>query len=340
MLGIKFIKFQPSTYVLQFKNGKVKREGAGLAFYYFAPTTELVAIPIATEDAPFIFEEITSDFQQITIQGGVTFRISDAIKISGLLNFSINPVTQTYMSEDPQKLSQRVINVVKVLTRNGLQKLPLREALKATDAITSALSTSIKHSQELSSLGIEVLGLSILAIKPTPETARALEAEAREQILKEADEAVYARRNSAVEQERKIKENELNTEIAVETKKRQIRETQMDAERSIQEKKQELQQSDMKAKISLEGMNKELVLLAAENDKCEADTKAYAIKELMQAYAGVDPKIIQALSMSGMEPGQMMAMAFQELADKAGNIGQLNITPDLLREIMGSTQGR
>lgn len=59
----------------------------------------------------------------------------------------------------------------------------------------------------------------------------------------------------------------------------------------------------------------------------------------MQAYAGVDPKIVQALSMSGMEPGQMMAMAFQELADKAGNIGQLNITPDLLREIMGSKQG-
>ena len=36
----------------------------------------------------------------------------------------------------------------------------------------------------------------------------------------EADEAIYARRNAAVEQERRIKESELNTEIAVEEKQR------------------------------------------------------------------------------------------------------------------------
>src|SRR5258705_210775 len=98
---------------------------------------------------------------------------------------------------------------------------------------------------------LEVLGLSILAIKPTPETARALEAETREQLFREADEAVYARRNSAVEQERAIKENELNTEIAVENKKRQIRETQMDAERAVQEKRHQLESADLDARTGL-----------------------------------------------------------------------------------------
>jgi regulator of protease activity HflC (stomatin/prohibitin superfamily) len=336
MLGIKFIKFQPSTYVLQYRNGNVVREGAGLSFYYFAPTTELVAVPIASEEAPFIFEEKSADFQQITIQGQVTFRITNATKMATLLNYSINPVTQQYVSEDPKKLSQRVINVIKVLIRKDLQKLSLKDSLKAADALIHLLTTAVQQSSELNALGIEVLGLSVLAIKPSPETARALEAEAREQILKEADEAVYARRNSAVEQERRIKENELNTEIAVETKKRQIREAQMDAERSIQEKRQELQQSNMKADISLESEKKKLVALVTENAKCEADTKAYAISEIMKAYAGVDPKTIQALSASGMSPSQLIAMAFQDIADKAGNIGQLNITPDLLREIMSN----
>ena len=37
-------------------------------------------------------------------------------------------------------------------------------------------------------------------------------------MLKAADEAIYSRRNAAVEQERAIKENELKTEIAVETR--------------------------------------------------------------------------------------------------------------------------
>lgn len=334
MFSIKFIKFQPTTYVLQFKNGKVKREGAGLAFFYYAPTTSMVAVPMGSEDVPFIFEENSSDFQLITVQGQVTYRITDPAKIGGLLNFAINPVTQLYISDDPKKLSQRIINAVKVLTRKGLQNLPLRDALKATDTLATLVTDAVKGNPELQALGIEVLGLSFLAIKPTPETSRALEAQAREQILKEADEAVYTRRNSAVEQERRIKENELNTEIAVESKRRQIRETQMEAERSIQQKQHELQQAEMDAKIALEAKNTELVTLAMENAKQEADVKAHAVSVLMQAYAGVDPKILQALAMSGMQPNQMMAMAFQDIAGNAGKIGQLNITPDLLREII------
>ncbi|SFI33654.1 SPFH domain / Band 7 family protein [Collimonas sp. OK307] len=336
MFSVKFIKVQPTTYVLQYKNGLVKREGAGLAFFYYAPTTSMVAVPMGSEDVPFIFDENSADFQQITVQGQVTYRISDPKKIGALLDFSINPVTQKYISEDPTKLSQRIINAVKVLTRKGLQRLPLRDALRATDTMTTQVASAIKDNSELQALGVEILGLSFLAIKPTPETARALEAEAREQILKVADEAVYARRNSAVEQERRIKENELNTEIAVEAKKRQIRETQMDAEQSIQQKQHELQQSEMEAKIALEAKNTELVSLAMENAKREADVKSYSVKGLMQAYQGVDPKLLQALAMAGMQPGQMIAMAFQELADKAGKIGQLNITPDLLREVIDS----
>ncbi len=340
MFSVKFIKFQPTTYVLQYKNGSVKREGAGLSFFYYAPTTSMVAVPMASEDVAFIFEENSSDFQQITVQGQVTYRINDPKKIASLLNFSINPVTQLYISEDPKKLSQRIINAVKVLTRKGLQNLPLREALKATDTMTTLVTASVKDNSELRALGIEILGLSFLAIKPTPETSRALEAEAREQILKVADEAIYARRNSAVEQERLIKENELNTEIAIETKKRQIRETQMEAEQSIQQKQHEIQQSEMESKISLEAKNTDLVTLAMDNAKREADVKAYAINGMMKAYGEADPKLIQALAMNGMKPGQMIAMAFQELAEKAGQIGQLNITPDLLREVIGNNAAR
>src|ERR1700744_3458992 len=119
----------------------------------------------------------------------------------------------------------------------------------------------------MTAVGLEVLGLSILAIRPTPETARALEAETREKIFREADEAVYSRRNAAVEQERAIKENELNTEIAVENKKRQIRETQMESERAVQEKKHLVEKEALAAGISREGERKKLVALAAENER-------------------------------------------------------------------------
>jgi hypothetical protein len=338
MIGIKFIKAQPNIYLLQYSKGRVIREGVGLAFFYYAPTTSLVAVPVASAEAPFIFQEVTSDFQTVSIQGQVTYRVADAKKLAALMNFTLDARGQKHVSDDPQKLPQRVINVVNVLARAELQKLPLREAVRASDSLVQTVHKNLVASAEISQLGLEILGLNILAIKPTPETARALEAAAREQLLKEADGAIYARRNSAVEQERAIKENELNTEIAVENKKRQIRETQMDAERAVQDKQHQLEQAGMAAKVLLEDKRKQLVALATQNSKAEADARAYGIQTAMEALAKVDSRTLQALASVGMKPEQLIAVAFQELAGRADKIGQLNISPDLLRELMQKKQ--
>jgi hypothetical protein len=334
MFGIKFIKVQPTTYLLQYRGGKVVREGLGLSFFYYAPTTSLVAVPVASTDVPFIFEETTADFQTVTIQGQVTYRVGEPKRLAALLNYTLTSNGQGYASEDPEKLPERVIHVINVLARAELQKLPLREAIRASDALVEAVDARLRASAEITSLGLEVLGLSILAIKPTPETARALEAETREKLFRDADEAIYARRNSAVEQERAIKENELNTEIAVENKKRQIRETQMEAEKSVQEKKHQLDQAQMAFSIGQEQEKKKLVELTVQNARAEADANAYAIGSTMNAFRGVDPVVIQALASSGMNPQQLIAAAFQGLADKAERIGHLNISPELLHELL------
>jgi hypothetical protein len=340
MLGIRFIKAQPNTYLMQHRDGKVVREGTGLSFFYYAPTTSLVAVPVASTDVPFIFQETTADFQTVTIQGQVTYRVSDPKRLGALLNYTLAANGQTYASEDPEKLQERVINVVNVLARAELQKLPLREAIRASDELVRAVKAGLVNAEEITLLGLEVLGLSILAIKPTPETARALEAETRETLFREADEAIYARRNSAVEQERAIKENELNTEIAVENKKRQIRETQMEAERAVQEKKHVVQREALEANIGIEDRRKSLVALAAENAKAEADARAYGVSSTMKALGTAEPGILQALASTSMKPEQLIAFAFQELAGKADKIGQLNISPDLLRELLATPPAR
>lgn len=334
MFGIRFIKVEPTDFVLEYKRGKVIREGAGLSFFYFAPTASLVRIPIGSVDLPFIFEEVTADFQQVTVQGQLTYRVAEAKKLAKLMNFTLASNGRDYASEDPAKLPQRLINHAQVLTRASLKSLPLREALGQSDALVSSLRQGLQSAEAIAALGIEILGLSILAIKPTPDTSRALEAAAREQILREADEAIYARRNAAVEQERSIKENELNTEIAVENKKRQIKETQMEAEKAVQRKRREIQEAEMAAKVAIEEKKKELVALSTANAREEADAKAYAIAAVMKALAETDPKTLQALTSVGMEPGQLVALAFRELAESADKIGQLNVSPDLLNALL------
>ena len=128
----------------------------------------------------------------MTIQGQATYRVSDPKRLATLLNFTLTPNGHAYAAEDPKKLPERVIHVVNVLVRAELQKLALREAIRNTDAIAAAVKSRLMAAEEISSLGLEVLDSSILAIiKLLPETARALEAEAREQLFRESDEASH-----------------------------------------------------------------------------------------------------------------------------------------------------
>lgn len=336
MFGVHFIKFQPTTYVIEYSRGKIKREGAGLAFFYFGPTTSLVSIPIASTDVPFIIKETTADFQEVTVQGQVTYRIKDPKRTAEMLNFTLDSRGKVFVSDDPVKLSQRIISHVQVLTRIQLQKTSLKDALLMSDVLVESILSKLRLLDDITSLGLEILGLSILAIKPNPETARALEAEVRELLLKESDQAIYARRNAAVEQERAIKENELNTELAVEHKKREIREAQMDAEIAVQEKKQAMDLANINAKILLEDNNKKLVTLSAENSKILADAKGYEIGATLKPLISVDPKILQVLALKGLDSGQLIAQAFRDLSENAEKIGQLNVSPDLLKTLLDS----
>ncbi|MGO4326526.1 SPFH domain-containing protein [Cupriavidus sp. 2TAF22] len=334
MFGIRFIKADPTTYLMQMKGGRILREGSGQSFYYYAPTTSLVAVPVGSQVLPYIFELITADFQSVTVQGNLSYRITEPRKTAAMLNFALKPDGRSYISEDPQNLRARVEGVVEVLVQQAVSAETLRAALQGSDRMARQVEAALKSHPDVLALGLEVLSFSMVAVKPRAETARALEAEVREQILKAADDAIYARRNAAVENERAIKESELDTEVAVELKQRTIRETQMEAEAAVQEKQAQLQASAMEARITLEARRKEFVGLEADNTRTTAEAEAHRLGAVMQALQGADARIVQALAASGMAPGQLIAQAFGGIADKAERIGQLNMSPELLQSLL------
>jgi hypothetical protein len=314
---LNFMKVPPTTYVLQFKRGKVKREGVGLSFIYSVPTSTIVTIPVASADVPFVFQEATADFQSVTIQGQLTYRVADPKRLATLLDFSVDK-RRAYCSDDPRKLPERLVHTMQTLTRAVTQRMVLRDVLVSSDAIVEEVLAKLKASESVTTMGVAILGLSLLGIQATPETARALEADAREALQQRADEAIYARRNAAVEQERLIKESELNTEIAVETKKRQIRETQMAAE------------------IAVEQQRAQLIDRRVENERKDADSHAYTLTETLKPLRDLDWKTLMMLSGKGSDPKAMIALAFQEMAGNAQKIGELNISPDLLKSLITS----
>ncbi|WP_379966905.1 SPFH domain-containing protein [Epilithonimonas sp. UC225_85] len=332
MFGFRHIKFDSMTYVLHFKNGKIAKEGRGLSFFYFTPNSSIAAIPMGSNDLPFIFNENTFDYQTVKIQGQISYKITDPKALSNTLDFTVNEAG-VYKKNEIEKLNQRIINLAQTSTSSYIHELTLKDAIRSAKKIENNILEGLKSSEAIQTMGIEILGVNILAVQTTPEMARALETETREKLQQQADEAIYERRNFAVEQERKIKESELNTEIAVEEKQKQIEEKRMETEVQQEENNKILREMKIAADISVENQRKQLIEQKTENDRKEAETQGYVLETSLKVYKDMDWRILTALN-GNQDARSNIALAFRELAENAGKIGNLNISPDLLENLL------
>ncbi|WNJ17517.1 SPFH domain-containing protein [Pontibacter sp. G13] len=345
MFGIRHATFDAMTFVLHYRKGRLIRQGRGLSFFYYAPDSSIVAIPMASHDLPFIFSATSQDFQKLTVQGQITYQISEPSALADVLDFTVDKKGH-HKQQDLEKLHQRIINEAQSATTNLIQQTPILQAIRSNVEIETEIREGLAKSQQLTMLGVEILGVHVLAVAPAPEMAKALETETRERMQQEADEAIYQRRNFAVEQERKIKESELNTEIAVEVKQQEITQQQMTSKVMKAENERQLHEMRLKTEISMQEQRLEADILQEEqrrtlletkntNDRSEADTKAYALQAFLNPYKDLDWQTLAAIQ-GISDPEANIALAFRQMANQADKIGQLNITPDLLQSLLKS----
>jgi len=282
--------------VIKYGSGRITREGQGLAFFYLKYNTQIVVVPTSSMDANLVFNEVTSSFQTVTIQGQFTYRIHNPKRAAELLNYTMNPFTHTHISNDPDRMAQRITNIIQMETRGEIQQRPLEEVLTQYETIAGKVLERVKNSALLDPLSADLLSVYFIAAKPTSEVAKALEAEYRETLLRKADMAISARRAAAVEEKRKIKENELNTEITLEEQHRQL--------------------------IGLQGNN--ALRQATNHGKALEEEAAYRTRvrqKELDLYTAIDPR-------------KVLALAMIELGQNAGRIGNVTITSEILAALL------
>ena len=292
MFGIRYCKFPPTYHVIHYKNGSIRKDGLGLSFFYYAPNSDLAKVPITSQSVPFVFQELTSDFQEVTVQGNFNYRVTDAQEISKSLDFTVD-ANGSYRSDDPQTLNERLTQLIQARARTFTQKSALTEVLNANDALITHIKTGLEHDEFFARLSVVIEDVTVESISASPDMTKALQANTREKLLLQADQAMHQRRQTSVEMERKIQELELETEI------------------------------------SIEQQRTELIDQKVENDKKEADAQAYGLNASLEPLKEVDWRLLMA-ARGNLESDSLIAMAFRDLADKAEKIGNLNISPELL----------
>jgi regulator of protease activity HflC (stomatin/prohibitin superfamily) len=251
-----YFRGQATDYVIHYVGGRVRHEGQGATFWYMGFNSTIEVVPLNVQDGPFVFQDITRDHQTVTCQGQFSFRFADPKKAAAVLNLTVRPKDGSYVSSDLEMLSQRVGHAVRLAASSDIQARDLATNLRNFPELSRLVLDRVREDPVLSEAGVEMLSIFVLSVQPTPEVANALEAQFREGLLRVADEAIYGRRAASVDEERKIKELELATELAMAEGRRRL--IEQEGENRIREAEARGKALEAESQYENEKLRKEL----------------------------------------------------------------------------------
>lgn len=218
----RYYKGDPNAFILAFRKGRVVRRGAGISFWFLPMHTTVARVPTVATDAPFLIRETTRDYQEISVQGTLTYRIADPELTATRLDYTVIGASNVYRSEDPTRLVERIVNAAQARLRGVVRTWTLEETLDRAQELANATAERLRAEPSLGHLGVEVEGVYVIGVQAEPEVQRALEARYREAVNQRADLAIFERRAAALDQERALKKHEMDTDIQVENARQEL----------------------------------------------------------------------------------------------------------------------
>ncbi|MBI1850671.1 MAG: SPFH domain-containing protein [Planctomycetes bacterium] len=208
------LRSDPSHHVLHYRKGRLVRGGRGLAYWFLPLSASVAEVPCDDRELGFLFHARTIDFQDVTVQGVVTYRVADAEKLAARVDFSIDLAKGVWRQTPLEQISHTLSQLAQHFAWDYIAHTPVRQVLaegvvRACDRIREGLA---EHAT-LGEMGLEIVSVRVSAVSPTADLEKALQTPTREAIQQQADEATFQRRALAVEKERAIQENELQNKI-------------------------------------------------------------------------------------------------------------------------------
>ena len=322
---VRHLRGTPTAHVVHLVRGAVKHEGVGLSFWFRPLQAVISEVPVADLELPLLFHARTSDFQDITVQATVTYRFVDPVLVATRIDFGIDPERGVWRSSPLEQVAQLLTELAQSHALDVLAVGPLEQALTTGVAsVRDAVTAGLTGDQRLATTGIAVLGVRVLAIRPEADLERALQTPTREHVQSEADKATYSRRALAVERERAIAQNELDSKIQLAQREEQLVTQQGANARRLAEETAEAGRIETEARAARTG-----VLSTAE---------AHRTRLLGEAEAAAETAKLAA--QGSVDQGVLLALALRELAGTLPAIGALTVTPDVLTGALARLVGR
>jgi regulator of protease activity HflC (stomatin/prohibitin superfamily) len=321
---LRHLRADTISHILQFQGARLRRSGRGLTFWFAPWSTSIAEVPVDDRELSLAFHGRSADFQDVVVQGVLTYRITNPTLVTDRIDFSIDLRSGAWLKQPLEKLALILAQLAQQHTLGYLQTASLRDILaQAHERIRAIIETNLRPAPLLAEMGVELVSVRVSSLKPSTDLERALEAPERERIQQNADEATFRRRALAVEKERAIQENELQNQIELARREQQL------IEQRGQNAGRDATLRAEAARIDAESN--------ARSARVQAEASADGIKAIDGARLTLDMARLDAYRT--MPPALVAALAVQELAGKLQKIEHLNLTPDLLGPMLAGLVG-
>jgi len=369
-LFFKHLRSESNMHVRRFRKGRLVKSGKGLAFWFIPMRTSIAEVPTDDRELQFIFQGRSRDFQEATIQGELIYRVTDPDCLAERIDFSIDLNSGLHRNAPLEQLASLFTNTVRKHATRYIASKDIRQLIvDGPENILIAIEQGFAAENVFAEMGLDVVSLGINEISPVAELEKALQIPTRESIQQNADEATFQRRALAVEKERAIAENELQSQIELAVREENLISQQGTNERRRVEEEATAEETSVKALIERERIQSEAVALTARLDaeseserqritsqsdseaqRLAADTRAQTRRTLGAAEAETiliegkaEAEKVEAIGLAEaagekermsvyetLPANVVFALALQEVAGKLEKIEHINITPDVL----------
>ena len=316
---VSHLRAEPTVHVLRYRNGRLVSSRTGGSFWFRVLNTAVAEVPVEDREQSFLFTGRTADFQDVAVQGTITFRVVDAELAARRVDFGVDLEIGLHREAPLDRLAQMVSQTAQQLALDWIARRTLEEVLRdAVQELRPIIADGLRDDAALAETGLEVATVRVSRVAPNPDLEKALQAPTRERMQQVADEAVFKRRALAVEKERAIAENELANEIELAT-----REEQLIAQRGANEQR----------RVEDEALAKRIGASSkAEIATIGAEAKADAIRMVQAAETEAEEARVDIYR--DLAPQVIMGLAAQELAGKLERIDHLNLGSDGLGALL------
>ncbi|GAA4816600.1 SPFH domain-containing protein [Streptomyces ziwulingensis] len=334
-LGWRHLRGAPTAHIRHHRDGKLVHEGPGLSFWFRALTAALSEIPVEDRELAMTFRARTSDFQDVSVQATVTYRIGDPALAAARLDFSVDPDTGVWRGAPLEQLGTLLTETAQQHALDVLARTPLAAALvDGVTAVRERVAAGLAAEPRLPATGIEIVAVRVVALRPEPEVERALRTPAREQIQEEADRATYQRRAVAVERERTIAENELASQIELARREERL------VEQRGANTRREAEENAAADKVRAQAEAARTVKLAeaeAARSVALARAEAQAAREVGEARAAAQAAWLRVHA--DVDVATLHALTGTRLAENLPRIDHVTLSPDVLTGLLAKLGG-